>query len=234
MALKRKLSKTDYEALSDTLKGEYKEKSGEYFLDVDGDEDITPLKNANERNKAERDQALKEKKELQDRLDAIEADKNKGDFDAMNKSWQTKHDKTVKEAAAKEAKLQSALSKKLVDNEAERLATKLSAKNAKVLMPLIKMRLAADFEGDEPTTRILDADGKVSALTIAELEAEYIANPDYSGIIDGSKASGGAGAGNKQTTTSGAGNQPDKPVNLATASIADVKAAMQAKVDAAS
>ena len=83
-----------------------------------------------------------------------------------------------------------------------------------MLLPHIKARLQADFEGDAPVTRILDKEGKVSAMTVEELSAEFVANKDFSAIITASKASGGAGRSSNQNGGSAA-NQSDKPADLA-------------------
>ena len=74
--------------------------------------------------------------------------------------------------------------------------------------------MQADFEGDSPVTRVLDKDGKPSAMTVEELAAEFVANKDFSAIITASKASGGAG---KPSNNNGGGapNQSDKPADLA-------------------
>ena len=103
--------------------------------------------------------------------------------------------------------------KTLVDNVATQIATKISNAPA-LLLPHIKSRLQADFEGDSPVTRVLDKDGKPSAMTVEELAAEFVANKDFSAIITASKASGGAG---KPSNNNGGGapNNSDKPADLA-------------------
>ncbi|WEM33661.1 head scaffolding protein [Pseudomonas phage PSA-KC1] len=92
-------------------------------------------------------------------------------------------------------------------------------------MPHIKSRLMADFEGDTPVTRVLDKDGKPSALTIDELANEFVANKDFSAIITASKASGGAG----KPSQNGGGapkfnGQSDKPADLSKMNPAELAA----------
>lgn len=194
MALKKKLTKEEHAKLSDALKAEYIEDGDGFRLDVDGDEDTGALKRAKDREAQLRKDAEKEAKELRERLESIEGDdaRKKGDIATLEKSWQSKLEKQREEYEAKVSKLTSHTTKTLVDNVASQLAHKISNAPA-IIMPHIKSRLIADFEGDTPVTRVLDKDGKPSALTIDELANEFVANKDFSAIITASKASGGAG-----------------------------------------
>jgi len=194
MALKKKLTKAEHEKLPDHLKAEYIEDGEGFRLDVDGEEDTGALKRAKDREAQLRKDAEKEAKELRERLESIEGDdaRKKGDIATLEKSWQSKLDKQRDEYEAKVSKLTSHTTTTLVDNVASQIAHKISNAPA-VIMPHIKSRLMADFEGDAPVTRILDKDGKPSAMTIDDLSAEFIANKDFSAIITASKASGGAG-----------------------------------------
>lgn len=216
MALKKKLTKEEHAKLSDALKAEYIEDGDGFRLDVDGDEDTGALKRAKDREAQLRKDAEKEAKELRERLESIEGDdaRKKGDIATLEKSWQSKLEKQREEYEAKVSKLTSHTTKTLVDNVASQLAHKISNAPA-IIMPHIKSRLIADFEGDTPVTRVLDKDGKPSALTIDELANEFVANKDFSAIITASKASGGAG----KPSQSGGGapkfnGQSDKPADL--------------------
>ena len=215
MALKRKISKEAYDKLSDVLKSEYIERDGEYVLDVDGDEDTGALKRAKDREAQLRRDAEAKLREAQEELDRINGDdaRKKGDIATLEKSWQKKLDDTKAEYEGKLGKLTSHTQKQLVDNVATQIASKISNAPA-LLLPHIKARLQVDFEGDAPVTRVLDKDGKVSAMTVEELSAEFVANKDFSAIITASKASGGAGRSSNQNG-GGAPNQSDKPADLA-------------------
>lgn len=216
MALKKKLTKEEYAKLSDALKAEYIEDGDGFRLDVDGEEDTGALKRAKDREAQLRREAEKAKKELEDRLAEIEGDdaRKKGDIATLEKSWQKKLDDQKAEYEGKVAKLTGHTTKSLVDNVALSIASKIS--NApNVILPHIRARLQADFEGDEPKTRVLDKDGKPSAMTVDELSAEFVANKDFSAIITASKASGGAG----KPSQNGGGapkinGQSDKPADL--------------------
>lgn len=206
MALKSKLTKAEFDKLSDELKKEYKEDGDGYALDVEGAEDTGALKRAKDRETQLRKEAEQKAKELQDKIDAsadIDARK-KGDIETLEKSWQGKLDTAKAEADGRITKLTGALTANLVDTVAFQIATKIS-NSPSLILPHIKARLAADFEGDAPKTRVLDKEGKPSAMTVEELSAEFVANKDFAAIIIGSKASGSAG---NPSNTGGAG----KPV----------------------
>lgn len=214
MALKKRIKKAEFEKLSDAIKAEYIEDGDEFRLDVDGEEDTGALKRAKDREKELRKQAEDKLREAQEELDRINGDdaRKKGDIATLEKSWQKKLDDQRAEAEAKIAKLTGHTTKTLVDNVASAIAHKISNAPA-LLLPHIKARLAADFEGDSPVTRVLDKDGKPSALTVDELSAEFVANKDFSAIIIGSKATGGAGDPSKKSSGGGA-NRDNENVDL--------------------
>lgn len=215
MALKKKLTKEEYAKLSDHIKAEYIEDGDGFRLDIDGDEDTGALKRAKDREAQLRREAEQKLREAQEQLDALGNDdaRKKGDIQTLEKSWQKKLEDQKTEYEGKLGKLTSHTKTQLVDNVAQQIASKISNAPA-LLLPHIKARLAADFEGDAPITRILDKDGKPSAMTVEELSAEFVANKDFSAIITASKASGGAG---KPSNNNGGGapNHSDKPADLA-------------------
>ena len=215
MALKKKLTKAEYEKLSEHIKAEYIEDGDGFRLDIDGDEDTGALKRAKDREAQLRRDAEAKLREAQEELDRINGDdaRKKGDIATLEKSWQKKLEDQKAEYEGKLGKLTSHTKTQLVDNVAQQIASKISNAPA-LLLPHIKARLAADFEGDAPVTRILDKDGKPSAMTVEELSAEFVANKDFSAIITASKASGGAG---KPSNSNGGGapNNSDKPADLA-------------------
>jgi hypothetical protein len=210
MALKKKITKAEFDKLSKDLQSEYVEDGEGYRLDVDGEEDTGALKRAKDRETQLRKDAEKKAKELEDKLAEIDGNdaRKKGDIETLEKQWKEKHQKEIEKLKTEHetekttlteriGKYEGNIKKQLVDNVALQLATKLNSKSPKVLLPHIKERLMADLEGDEPVTKILGSDGKPSKLTIEQLEAEFVANKDFAGIIIGSKASGSAGNGNK-------------------------------------
>jgi len=216
MALKSKLTKEEFNKLSEVLKQEYiADADGGYKLDISDAEDIGALQRALIR---ERDAAGTSKKrvaELEQQLEELNSSdaRKKGDIATLEKGWKKQLDDSRTEAEGKISKLSNFLQKSLIDNVALSLASKLSKNSPVLLMPHIKSRLVADFDGDEPVTKILDKNGKPSNLSLSDLEQEFVANKDFASIITVTKASGGAG--NKQT---GGGapntNSEQKPADL--------------------
>jgi hypothetical protein len=196
MALKRKINKSTFEKLSEELKKEYKAGSSddEFILDTEGDEDTGALRRALERERENASTSKKRLAELETELEELNSSdaRKKGDIKTLETSWNKKLESQKNEYEAKVSKLTSHVQKTLVDNVANDIAHRISKAPA-LLLPHIRSRIVADLDGDEPTTKILGADGKVSAMTVADLEKEFVGNKDFAAIIVASKASGGAG-----------------------------------------
>jgi hypothetical protein len=207
MALKRKIDKATFDKLKEEIKSEYEEKDGSYVLVIDGEDDPVELKRAKDREAQRARDEKKRADELQAKLDDATGNdaKKRGDIETLEKSWKEKYEKREKELTDKLGGKDEFIKKTLVDSVAASLATKLAGDKAAIMLPHIKARLTADLDGEMPTTKILDATGKVSALTTDELEKEFVANKDFSAIVIGSKASGGGTSNdNKQRANSGA------------------------------
>lgn len=112
-----------------------------------------------------------------------------------------------------------------VNQVADSMASKLS-KMPKWLARDIKERLSVDYDADgNPSLRVLDGDGKVSAMSLEDLEKEFLTNEEYADILIGSKASGGAGG----SENGGAVKIDTKKVSLAEADPNDLVAHIKAK-----
>lgn len=201
MALKLKIDKATFDTLSDTVKEQYKANATnaeEFNLDLDGYEDPAELRRAKDREKLEAATQKKRADDLQAELDGDKErkSKNRGDIDALEKSWKDKRDADVKKESDKSDKYRKQVEKLLVDNVALATAQKISL-SPTLIAKVIRERLIVDFEADEPTTRVLGTDGKLSALSLADLEKEIIDTKEYAPIIRGSNASGGGAAGNQ-------------------------------------
>lgn len=239
MALKRKIKKDEFDKLPADIQAEYVEKDGEFVLDLDGDdaggEDTTALRRAKDREVQARKDAEKRAREAEEKLSQLdESDARKrGDIDALEKSWKEKHDATVAEYDGKLKAKDAFISRTLVDNVASQLASEIST-SPKLLLPHIKARLVAELDGDEPATKVLDANGKPSAATLDDLRKEFVDNKEFASIIRASKASGGGAPNNGQTTRLGGAtqNNGDKPAPLASANPKDLAAAIKAKKEA--
>lgn len=178
MALKFKINKSAYDALSDDMKNEYiaGDKDGEFVLDVTDipqGEDVGPIKRALESEKAK-------SKTLKGDLDAAKATIAEfPDVEALKKT----HEGEV-------GKFKTFAEKTLVEGKALELATKISTVPT-LLAKTIAERIVVDTTGDVPVAKIKGADGKISDMTFDALGQEFVANKDYASIMIGSKASGG-------------------------------------------
>lgn len=202
--LKFKIDTLD--GLDEGLHDYYEEaESGGYQLKVDGLEDTGALKRAKDHEKQARKEAEQAAKELKDRLAELEAKleeggrasaKDKGDIEALEKSYQEKIGKLEKGYQEKIDGLQGNLQRILVDSQAETLASELAVQgSASVLVPHIRSRLSVEERDGEFKTVVLDAEGKPSALDLNDLKQEITANSAYAPIIVGSKASGSGASG---------------------------------------
>lgn len=206
MALKSKLTKAEFDALPDAIKEHYKESGGNYLLDSDDARELREAKDREaearrqekdraDRLQAEKDTADKEAREARE----AKAKKDK-DFDALETSYKEREALAVATEKAKTEKREQQLRELLVENKALELANEIST-SPKLILPHIRARLQAELDGEKPLTRVLDADGKVSAKTIPELRQEFVDNAEFKAIIKASNASGGGAGGG-----SGSGN----------------------------
>lgn len=209
MALKVKIDKDTYDALTDELKKEYKKKGSDYVLDVNEDEIAPELRRALERTKLEKDDEKKKREELEEEIETLKAvPGGKKSIDQIETAHKQKIDKITEGFEKKVSGLQSFLKKLLVSDVAKTLAAKISRKPV-VLLPHIEARLVADLEGETPTTVILGKDGKPNAaLKIEDLEKEFVDSEDFADIIIGSKASGSGGGGSGGS--SGGAKKPEE------------------------
>lgn len=236
MALKAVLDKLD--GLPEDVKKEYKQgEDGKFVLDVDGVDNlpsIGPLKRAKDHEVAARKTAETKLKETTDALTALQEERDnllrgaipKADVEKLEGSYKTKLAAREKELSTQIDQLTGQLNETLVDSVAKGMAAKVS-KSPELMLPHIKGRLKMEIGTDgKAVTKVLDAEGKPSALTVADLEKEIVANPAYSTVIIGSKASGGGAGGGKD-----GGGAPGK-LDFAKASPKEIAAHIKATKDA--
>lgn len=185
MALKKKIK--TIEEVDEKYRDQYKKADDGFVLDVDGDEDVTGLKNA---LSAERQAAEEAKRKAREAADELA--RAKGDIPALEESWRSKVTEARKEGSKKIETLSKALEKATVEHAARELATKLSTSAPNLLLPHIRPRLVMEIGADDtPIVRVLDAAGKPSASSLTDLENEFKNNKDFSTVITGSRGSGG-------------------------------------------
>lgn len=245
MALKRKLTKAEFEALETSLKTYYKLDGETATLDAEDDEDIGALRRAKDREtqaaKEAKENAKKLKADLDDlstrlaELGDVDA-KKRGDIETLEKSYKGKMTAMEEAHKVQVGALDSYLKETLVDRAALDLATKLSTA-PKLLLPHIKTRLTVDRTGDRPKTVVLDAEGKISALTIEDLEKEVVANKEFASILIGTKASGSGASNSGRDRSSGTRSTTSSVDNPLTADLtklsgADLAATVKARIEA--
>lgn len=76
MAIKRKVSKSEFETLTEEIKSLYVEKDGEYFLDIEGF-DESAAKRAKDREKELRKEAEENARRYKEELNSLKAKKEK-------------------------------------------------------------------------------------------------------------------------------------------------------------
>lgn len=234
MALKIKLSKEEFDKLSDGIKAEYIADGDGYKLDVLGLEDTGPLKRAHERVKAELAESKKLLGDAEAQISTLSDPKKAQDINTLTKSYEKRIQDIQAENETKLGKAHGFIKNTLVDSKAEALARDLGGKdNWKLMLPHIKARLAADLDNDEPVTRVLDAKGQVSAHTLEDLKKEFVANKDFSSIIVGSKASGGAGNPSPSSKFGGGANPNPEQTDFSKMNPAQMAAHIAAKKEAA-
>lgn len=209
MALKKKIAKAEYDALSDVIKAEYKQNGDNYLLDVD-DPDNGELTRAHERVKAELVTAKTD-------LATARTERDKAIFDLAAVPQATRDVVTLENSYKQKIadlgtahttelkKVNDQVTKLLITNKAQEIANEISGDNAHLMLPVIEARLRVEDQNGTLTTRILDINGSPSASTITDLKKELVDNPKYAAIVIGSKASGGGANGSGDRTNRNGG-----------------------------
>lgn len=195
MALKKQV--TTIEEVPEALRDHYKPVEGGvgFVLEVDGEEDTTTLKRTLERVKQERNDAIAEAKRKGEDVANIEA------------SWKVKVEEAEKAHSEHLKNTTAALKRVTIERTASEIALRITGgdvDSAELVMPLVEKRLKAEVDGTRAITRVLDAEGKASALSLADLENELRSDKRFSRVAVKSNASG-SGATPNQNNPAGGG-----------------------------
>lgn len=199
MNTKLHMTLDNLEGVDEALHTLYEERDGKFHLLLDGYEDPVKLKSAKDHEKRARQAAEQKVRELTEQVEQltekvseIDDTKNRkpGDVGALEQSYKDKIEKIKAEHKKELAARDAQISKLLVDNVADTMAAELSDA-PELLSEIIRKRLKAE-NGE---TRVLDANGELSATTVEELRDELRANKKYAAIIRGSQANGGGSGG---------------------------------------
>lgn len=234
MALKLKLTKEEYAALSDAIKAEYKADGDGYSLDVSGIEDTGALRRAHDRVKQELADAKAEADAAKTKLASLgdEAARKAGDIATLEKSWQEKMNAEISARDSRNKLLESSLKNAAIEAATTSIVSKLTDHTA-ILTPHVRSRVTAEIDPETgaAVTRILGADGKVSAMTAEDLSKEFSTNKEFSAIIRVSKSSGGGanGTGTGNGNANRIGTPPAQDADLSRASPAQLAARIAEK-----
>lgn len=212
MKLKRKISKTEYENLTEAQQGLYIESDGSYVLDIDDTafETLKAEKKAKEdelaKYKADEEKRLKEaeeraEKRAEEKYKKAMEDKN---VEEIEKAWQEKYSKLEQSNKELQTKYTDYVKDTLISTTVKNMADEISTSPV-LISPHIRGRLAVDMSGDKPKVVVTNENGEYSALTLDELKQTFIDNPEFSAIIKKSSSSGAKGTQQPQ----GNGVQPE-------------------------
>ena len=185
------------EGLSTEVAELYEQKDGAYFLKVSGvvpEDDLNGLK-------ASRDALLAEKKEQQRKAEEAEQERlrvereaqeelarKNGDWKALELSYQEKLQAREAELLAQQEALTKQVYGLTVGQQATKIAGELFKPHAQALVTqFIESRLTLD----NGVVRVLDSQGKPSAMTFDELKNELKTNPMFQDIVIVNTNSGG-------------------------------------------
>lgn len=202
MKLKRTLKNLD--GISEEVAKLYAKEGEIFVLQVEGDEDMGGLKRAKDREVEARKKAEARVKELEEENATLEEAVSRGSGPKLQEAEDRYKAKLEKVEAKYKTDLEGVtghLREAHTTTAARALAAKLSA-SPDLLLPHILARLAFDMDGGTPKTRVLK-DGKLSELTIDDLEKEILASPTFAPVLIGSRGSGGGANGG------GGGGAPD-------------------------
>lgn len=239
--MKLKISAADYAKEPAHVQALCVKVGEEYQFDTETVEDVTALKSARDNEKKEVAKAKKELEDTKATLATVQGERDtfeeqmktnipKGQVEALEKSYKDKLALAEKKGADEAARLTGALKTHLVDGEALKLATEISTVPS-LLSRVITDRLTVEIGTDGvATTRVIDAKGQPSALTISDLKKEILSMPEYKAILKAGNASGGGAPANGG---SGGGASGQKPANPNTASPAEMAAWLNTQIPGA-
>lgn len=192
--LKCKLTAAEHAALPEGVKSYYKQSGETFLLQTDEAADLISARN---QEKLRADGLQIQVTGLTSQVTSLTTENQQirsasGNVVALEASWKAKVQAVENDRDTKLGVKDKQLQKVLVSNVAQTLATEMAGDNAHLLVPVIQARLSADTTGEEAVTRILDAEGKPSASTIADLKKQLVDSGKYKAILIASQASGSA------------------------------------------
>lgn len=198
--MKFKITKAEFDALTDEQKAQYTAKGDGYQIKIEGMPDFDAMEQKLNKLLDEKKQGdeTRRKAEEDAKAEKDKADRLAGNLDAIDKSWGEKLKQAQDAHQADKARYGAKLNELMVGNVAQQLAAKLFGANAGVLEHHVKSRITLEEgENGEFKTRVLGLDGKPSALTTDDLEKEFAGNKTFAPFLVTTKAQGPSGATSK-------------------------------------
>lgn len=191
--MKYKISKQEFEALSDDVKAMYKVNGDNYVMHIEGMPDVSAIQSQLDALQGTLADAEKKKKDAEDQAELEKQAKLKkaGDVTALEESYNAKIAKIEADHKALVDGLNKKLSDNIVGTAVSSLSSKLCGDDAMLIEPFIKNRVSLD--SDTGALRILDDKGNPSASTIEDLEKEIRSNEKFAKIISAGSPSGTGG-----------------------------------------
>lgn len=153
------------------------------------DELLTESKDAKAAKKAAEDKAAEE---------ARKAAEDGGDVEALKASYEAKIEKINIDHAAELSTVNTALSDATVGAQATSLAAEISVPGMeRHVKGDFLARMSTDMVEGKLTVNILDKDGKPSAMTAKELQAEIASDPANKNLVVASASNGGGAPNSK-------------------------------------
>jgi hypothetical protein len=128
---------------------------------------------------------------------ALETAKKSGDLEALETSWRQKLESTQGDAQQRIRDLEQMITRITSGAEARKLAADLALPgHSDLLLPHIERRLSTEVRDGKPEIRVLDKDGKPTAMSLDDLRKEIETTPVFAPILSGSRANGAGVPGN--------------------------------------
>lgn len=189
-----KLRVASLDEVDPAFHAEYKPDGEGFVLDVEGESPgIEAMRRARDNEKEAHKTTKSRLKEIETEMDAMRtqlADKT-GNSDTIHKSWEKKFAEKCAEYDNIISGLNGSLSKVTVGSAAKALSQLFIVPS--FAEANIRARLTTEIVDGEAVVRVLDKNGKASAMSLEDLEKEFKNDKELAPAL---KGSGGSGGGN--------------------------------------
>ena len=184
-----KITKAEYDALPEMMKGLYKAEGDGYVATFktaeEHEQEVSGLKPQNAALIGEKKDAKKKAEEAEAERQRIADEKSAsaGDVEALRTSYEKKLSDQKTGFEAQIQQLTGTVTSLTVGSAAKDLSAQLFGKNAAIAGHLVSSRLTMEDVNGVPTVRVLGADGKPSAASLDDLAKEIRGNAEYASVL---------------------------------------------------